>query len=342
MKEYDIARALTQVSDDLLLEAEHAGARKRTIKFHRLVAVAAVIAMLAVTVGAVSVGITWNIEPVTKGADEVYSGYYKPDGDILDFEKLEFSVPLQRVELPEAVLMRVRNVLSRHWDLVNLEEYRQHVEIGPDAEFIFDAWSVDSYMEHFAGCYGVSQKVEHCFDTLEDVEELLGIGFAVPEELRQAIREDAERYGFQGLGVRIFTGKTYAEVRELKGWVSPTEVIVSWQLQHYCGNGTLNGSIVIPLTDETARSGLSGLSYSYEKEGAIWQEEQTIGGREVVLFGNDPEADYDGWSEAVYTEGGIGYCISARREAGEPGYSSPWPFYDSAKEMVLSVLTDGE
>lgn len=342
MKEYDIARALTQVSDDLLLEAEHAGARKRTIKFHRLIAVAAVIAMLAVTVGAVNMGITWSITPENRTGEGLALDYYKDYDGSMDFEKLEFSIPLERVELPEAGLRRVQNVLDRHWSLVDLEEYRQHVEIGPDAEFIFDAWSVDSYMEHFVGCYGVSQEVEHCFDTLEDVEDLLGITFAVPEELRQAIREDAERYGFRGLEVRIFTGKTYAEVRELKGRVIPTEVIVSWELDHYCGNGSLNGSIIIPLTDETARTGLSGLSYSYEKEGAIWQEEQTIGGREVVLFGNDPESDYAGWSEAVYTEGGIGYNISARREAGEPGYSSPWPFYDSAKEMVLSVLTDGE
>lgn len=347
MKEYDIARAMTEVSDDLLLEAEHARVCRRTVKLHRLIAVAAVIAMLAVTVGAANMGVTWNVEKESgEELVEKYGGlawdYYKDHGSCMEFEKLEFSIPLQRVEVSENAVSRLRNVLDRYWHLTRLDDYAMSHEWKEDEEFVFDAWCVDSYMQHFVTVFGVSQSVEPCYGTLEDVEALLGITLAVPDTLREAVRAEAKKYGDAGLQVRIFSGKTYAEVTELKGWVDATKVIVSWQLSDYCTNGSISCSVTVPLTEEAAQQGVQGVYHSYKREGAIWQEEQNIGGRELVFFGNDPEEGYDGWTQAVYTEGGIGYCISARRDADIPYYSPSWPFYDSAKDMVLSVLTDGE
>ena len=346
MKEYEIAHGLTDVSDELLLEAAQAGQRRTRRRYPRIAVVAAIVAMLALTVGAVSLGITWKVEPesgeeLVEKYGEIAWDYYKDNGSTMNFEKLEYSIPLGRVELPEAGMMRLRNILYRHWNLTQLVDYQNAVELGEDQEFWFDASVTDFYLQDFANAYGVSQDVGPCFATLEDVEELLGMKLKVPEALREAIRSESEKYG-SGLGLRIFTGQTYTEVRELKGNAEPIQIVVNWQLSGYCTNGTVNGFISIPLTEETAQSGIQGLHYSYEKEGAIWQEEQTIGKWDVVLFGNDPEEGYNGWAEAIYIQDGIGYAISADRDADIPYYSSSWPYYDSAKAIVLSLLTDGE
>ena len=61
----ELARALTELPDELLLEAEQTAQPGKTVKFRRFLAVAAVIALLAVTVGAVSMGITWKVEEET-------------------------------------------------------------------------------------------------------------------------------------------------------------------------------------------------------------------------------------------------------------------------------------
>ena len=59
----ELARALTDLPDALLLEAERPPLTGKVIKFHRFVAAAAIIALLAVTAYAASVGITWNVVP---------------------------------------------------------------------------------------------------------------------------------------------------------------------------------------------------------------------------------------------------------------------------------------
>ena len=342
----ELARAMTDLPDDLLLEAEQTARTGRVIKFRRFVAAAAVIALLAVTAGAVSMGINWKVEPesgesLVEKYGEIAWDYYKDHGSTMNFEKLEYEIPLGRVELPEAGMNRLRNVLYRYWNMTQLEDYQENAEQCEDWEFVFDASNVDFYLQDFVNAYGVSQDVAPCFETLEDVEALLGVELKVPDALRAAIRTEAEKYG-RGLSLRIRTGKTYGEVRERKGNADPIEIIVNWQLSGYCTNGIVNGTIIIPLTDERAQNGIQGLHYSYEKEGAIWQEEQTVGTRDVTLFGNDPEEGYDGWAEAIYIQDGIGYIVSARRDGDIPHYSPNWPYYDSAKEMVLSLFADGE
>ncbi len=340
----ELARAMTDLSDDLLLEAEQAVRPKKVIKFRRFVAAAAVIALLTMTVGAVSLGIRWKVEPesgekLVEQYGELAWDYYKDHGETMNFEKLEYAIPLGRVELPESAMMRLRNILYRHWNLTQLQNYQQLTEVSEDTPFFFDASDVDFYLQDFADAYGVSQDVDPCFETLEDVEALLGMKLQVPDALREAIRKEAEKYG-SGLSLRILTGKTYAQVREQKGNAEPIAVIVNWQLSGYCTNGTVNGFISIPLTVERAQKGIQGLHYSYEKEGAIWQEEQNIGKRTVTLFGNAPEEGYDGWAKAIYIQDGIGYRISARQDADIPYYSPNWPYYDSARDIVLSLLEE--
>ena len=57
-KHNELARALTELPDELLLEAENAGRRRKPGKLRRIAAAAAIVALLATTVGAAAMGIT--------------------------------------------------------------------------------------------------------------------------------------------------------------------------------------------------------------------------------------------------------------------------------------------
>lgn len=331
----ELARAMTELPDDLLLEAERTDFRRRSVKFRRLAAVAAVIALLAVTVCAVSMGISWTVdkesgETVVSRFGGIALEYYKDYDGTQSFEKLEFTVPLEKVELKKESLTDLGTFLNRWW---NLTRYT-------DAAWVRNApleWEVVGEFDGGIGKYMTADQKELRFESLEDVEQLLGMELAVPDTVREAIRSETETGLDHVLSLRIHAGVTVAQAQTADA-LEPVRVVVHYRLNQYCTNGQVTGSITIPLTAEAASAGLHEISYSYEKEGAIWQEEQTIGGRDLMIFGNDPEMGYDGWCDAVYTSDGIGYSISARRDADIPHYSPGWPNYASARDMLLSLL----
>ena len=336
MKErIELARSMTDLPDDLLLEAEQAVQPRKVIKFRRFVAAAAAIALLAVTAGAVTVGIDWTLKKVSRQEmieefGGIYEEYY--DDPTLDFEKLEYTIPLEVVELRQRNMDDLKDLLRRHWDLTQQADYAACYDPEPNREFVYDSMHVDYFMMDFMSCYNIN-KVVYSFESLEDVENMLGILFDVPQELRTMIREPA-KYDDSKVWVEIHTGVTEAQAAKRKGSVDPTEVLVHFRYSMPDAHAQPTGTIVIPLTDQAARDGLQGLSYSYEKEGAIWQEEHTIGKWNMTLFGNDPQEGFDGWCEAVYTQNGIGYQIEASRRADSPN--------TSAKELLLSVFAEVE
>lgn len=338
----ELARALTDLPDELLLEAERTARPGKTIPFRRLIAAAAVIALLAVTVYAASVGITWNVVPEQEKIEGHANSYYKDDDGILDFEKLEYEIPMGVVTLPEQNLRDLENVLYRHWTLMQQEEYRSCHDWTPDTPFVYDSDGVDAYMESYLNRFGTNLKYQPAFNSLEDMEELLGIKLAVSHEIREAIRAEFEQGYPQALNLWIESGKTMGEVAEAKGITGVAKVVINYELDHFCGNGWVVGTIHIPLTEEAALAGVRGIYYSYEKEGAIWQEEQTIDDRVVKLFGNEPEQGYAGWCKAMYTEGGAAYIISSRVESKAPGRGYAAPCYDTGRDAVLAVLGAGE
>lgn len=342
MKEYDIAHALTDVSDELLLEAAQAGQRRTRRKYPRIAVVAAIVAMLALTVGAVSLGITWKVVPEKENIAGHANSYYKDDDGVLDFEKLEYEIPMGAVTLPEQKLLDLESVLYRHWNLMQQKEYRSYHDWTPETPFVYESYGVDTYMESYLNRFGTNLRHQPAFEDLEDVEALLGIKLAVSQEIREAIRAEFEQGNLHALNVWIESGKTMGEAAEAKGITKVTNVVINFELDHFCGNGWVVGSVHIPLTEEAALAGVHGIYYSYEKEGAIWQEEQTIGGRAIELFGNDPEQGYAGWCKAMYTESGAAYIITSRVESVDPGRSYAAPCYDTGRDAVLAVLGDGE
>ncbi|MBQ7099269.1 MAG: hypothetical protein IJO05_06085 [Oscillospiraceae bacterium] len=322
----ELARALTELPDELLLEEAQLTHRKKPVKFRRLIAAAAVIAMLAVTVGAVSAGITWSqsrktAEEVIQRFGAIYEDYYQTPDGILDFEKLEFNLPLELVELPEQNMARLEGLVRTRW---NLSEQTDEVQ------------ELDFYLQNYKGHY-ISAEVPHnSFGSLTDVEDMLGITLDVPDTLRKAIQADPEGHDNM-VWVRLYAGAT-----ESQSVPEPTKVEIRFQLTGYAGNGQATGTIIVALNEEAAREGMLVESYSYEKEGPFWQEEQTVGGYAVNLYGNDPEEGFDGAAGAVYTSGGIGYHICGSWYRNISSYLWDLPFYDCAKDIVLSLFAGSE
>ena len=316
----ELARALTELPDDLLLEEAQVTHRKKPLKFRRLIAVAAVIALLAGTVGAVSAGISGKVERVSyldliQRYGGIYEEYYNDPS--LGFDKLKYSVPLEVTELPE-----------ENMEILRTLTWRSGLGSGGEA--------VDFYVRHRNGHYSIPDMPFDSFESLTDVEKLLGITLDLPDIVRENL-EVVSEFGSPYVWVRVYARPTGTEKT-----LEPVKLELSFGLDEVATNGQATGSITIALTEEAAREGMLIESYSYEKEGAIWQEELTVGGYAVDLSGNDPQEGFDGWAEAVYTSDGIGYSISARRDADIPYYSPNWPYYDSAKEIVLSLFADTE
>lgn len=340
MNRQDLAYAMTEISDDLLLEAEHMEKQGSTTGFRRVVAAVAVAASLAVTVGAAAVGITWNVRETQHEVGGYAQSYYKDNDGILEGEELNYQVPLTRVELSREAMQRLRDMLWRYWQLSQTEEYAQTHDISPQAEFVYWTDDVDSHMEMYLNRYNPTQTVEPSYTSLEQIEELLGITLDVSTELREAARSTKH-----GIELRVYTGLTVEEVSrgiEEMRFPEPTCVVINYELQGYAGNGQVRGTIVLPLTEAEAQAGLSGGYYSYEKEGPIWQSTETYGSREVCFFGNDPKLGYEGSCRAIYATECGGYILSADIESPDPGRSFPKPTFDTAKDMLLPLLGDSE
>lgn len=343
MERNKLIRAMTELPDDLLLEAEQVSCRRKPVIFRRVAAVAAVAAMLAVTVYAAVAGITWNVdkepvEAVVEKYGDIAWDYYKDYDGTQEFEKLEYTVPLEKVQLKESCYREMEELLRRYWNMAQRADYGQSFDLAPEQEIVFDSDDVEIFFGSLISQYLTMDREVVIFRTLEDVEEVLGVKLAVTDQLRSAIRSASERGWDHVLSLRIYTGVTVGQMLESECTLTPERVVINYQLGGYCTNGRVSGTISIPLTEESARQGLQGLHYSYEKEGPIWQEQQTVGGQGLMLFGNDPEAGYDGWAIGVYTDNGIGYTIHARRDADIPYYTPGWRSYESAKAMVLSLL----
>lgn len=316
----ELARAITELPDELLLEPEQTARSGKIIKFRRLIAAAAVIALLAGTVGAVSAGISGKVERVSyldliQRFGGIYEEYY--DDPSLGFDRLKYSVPLEVTELPEENMEILRTLTWR-------------AGLGSGGE------AVDFYVRHRNGHYSIPDMPFDSFESLTDVEELLGIMLDLPDIVRENL-EVVTKIGRPYVWVRVYARPTGTEKT-----LEPVKLELSFGLDEVADNGQATGSITIALTEEAAREGMLIESYSYEKEGAIWQEELTVGGYAVNLYGNDPQEGFDGWAEAVYTQDGIGYSISARRNADIPYYSPSCPYYDSARELLLSLFADPE
>ena len=323
MKErIELARSMTDLPDDLLLEAEQAVQPRKVIKFRRFVAAAAAIALLAVTAGAVTVGIDWTLKKVSRQEmieefGPIYEEYY--DDPTLDFEKLETNLPLETVELPEENMGKIKELTQRMTQ-----------EKGGN--------EVDFYVQIHGESYSIPENPFVSNWSFADVENMLGITLDIPNALRTMLMETDPPAGFAPMvNVRL-----YARTSKATGDLEPQKVVIYFNLSCFSGLGQAMGTITVPLTEETAWEGMLVEFYSYEKEGPIWHEERTLGGYAVQLIGKDPQEGYDENVAAAYTSGGIGYEFHAHWRGDDPDYFPDMPYYASAMEILLTFMPDSE
>ena len=319
----ELARAMTELPDELLLEQERTARPQRIVKFRRIIAAAATIALLAVTVGAASAGITWDMSEVSRWYmiqkfGGIYEEYY--DGpSTMGFHRVEYRLPLTAAELPEENRARIERLVTNYGNRL----IRSGESIRDGADF---------YLQNYNGHYVIPDIPYNSFGPLEAVEEFLGIPLDVPAPLRKAIAENQE-FDASMVWVRVYARPTADGSALAPDWVE-----IRCQLTEYAEKGQGFFTINVALSEEAAQEGMLVESYSYEKEGPIWQEERTVGGYTVEMYGNDPQEGYDGSAGAVYTSGGIGYHIAGRKFTGTPDYYSERPLFDTAKDIVLSLL----
>lgn len=322
MERNKLARAMNDLPDDLLLEAEQTVQPGKVIKFRRIVAAAAAVALLAVTAGAVTAGIDWTLEKVSRQEmieefGPIYEEYY--DDPTLDFEKLETTLPLEVVELPEENMGKIKALTQRMTQ-----------EKGGN--------EVDFYVQIHGESYSIPENPFVSNWSFADVENMLGITLDIPNALRTMLMETDPPAGFAPMvNVRL-----YARTSKATGNLEPQKVVIYFGLSCFNGLGQAQGTITVPLTEEAAWEGLLVEFYSYEKEGPIWHEERTLGGYTVQLIGNDPQEGYDENVAAAYTSGGIGYEFHAHWRGDDPEYFPDMPYYASAMEILLTFMPDSE
>ena len=318
----ELARAMNDLPDDLLLETEQTARTGKVIKFRRFVAAAAVVALLAVTVGAVTVGIDWTLTKVSRQEmieefGPIYEEYY--DDPTLDFEKLETTLPLEVVELPDENMGKIKGLTQR----MDREKFGSEV---------------DFYVQIHEESYSIPENPFVSNWSFADVENMLGITLDIPDALRTMLMEKDPPAGFAPMvNVRL-----YARTSKATGNLEPQKVVIYFNLSCFSGLGQAQGTITVPLTEEVAWEGLLVEFYSYEKEGPIWHEERTLDGYAVQLIGNDPQEGYDENVAAAYTSGGIGYEFHAHWRGDDPDYFPDEPYYASAMEILLTIMPDSE
>ena len=318
----ELARAMTELPDELLLEQERTARPQRIVKFRRIIAAAATIALLAVTVGAVTVGVDWTLQKVSRQEmieefGGIYEEYY--DDPTLDFEKLEMNLPLEVVELPQENMGKIQALTQR-----------MAQEKGGN--------EVDFYVQIHGESYSIPENPFVSNWSFTDVENMLGITLDIPNALRTMLMETDPPAGFAPMvNVRL-----YARTSKATGNLEPQKVVIYFNLSCFSGLGQAQGTITVPLTEEAAWEGLLVEFYSYEKEGPIWQEERTLGGYAVNLMGNDPQEGYHENVAAAYTSGGIGYEFYAHWRGDDPDYFPDEPYYASAMEILLTIMPDSE
>ena len=337
MDKYELAQALTDVSDDLLMEAESAVARRR-MAGPRMIAAVAAIVLTITACAAVTTGITWHKEQVELDSAGLWLEYYGEYDESLTFDHLELTVPLEQVKLKQDRLEKLEKLLADHWSGTQLSYYKASSIVWENLKDHKDTADADALLMEYQEVHGDHGYCLTGVETLEEAEELLGISLNVSAEVRSALEASAKFDEFEGIRIQVLTGLTVAEMEvllEAGQTPEPVRVVLDFDLVSYCGNGDVEGTIVIPLTRENAEAGyqIEHNSY-YEKEGPIWQETAAYGGREVTLFGNDPQEGYAGWAEAIYTVDGIAYIVNAYKYHLE----YPKPTYDSAKGMLLPLV----
>ena len=317
MKEFEIARALTDVSDDLLLEAENAGAPRKTVKLHRLVAVAAIIAMLTVTVGAVKYGIEYR--------------HGRENAGETGWHTLAFEYPLAPVTIRQEAYDELTEALNADWS----ENWSNE-----------DGWQQNQPELHYRG---IAEQVEERICTIGELEEYLGLDLITSPEIDESARLKWEENQAKGNGTSIlifpcadmikYAAQEYTET----GGVSLQGVVIWVYLGESGTNAYAGLRICIPLTERFAQTYPAEVWYSEPEVGDYEVEALQITGREVLVC-TQPTDDLTKTPTALalYSGDGICYYVYASAEPLRHWLDEPDVMLGHGKERLIPLIENLE
>lgn len=288
MKSYELFEALTDLDDELLMKAESAPKKSYPVRKMGLRAglVAAMAAMLAITVAAVSVSVK-----ILKSV-EIASYYDYLDGSGFYWEydspitTIDFELKEQSLDIPT----QWSEQLTQSWE-----------------DFAYD-------YRYFTGTEvtdGAGNRMQ--FESLGALGDFLDCRFTTSDELDALI---------QGVYVTMVVTDTQRAEQEYQaaGYVTPDGLMVYCVLRRDGGTG-LNADIMqysgLTVYLSCTRS-FSGQYASHPVLSSVQNEEfeqsryVTSGDVEIKLVQNRPSAYYQPTGYAAWCENGIGYLLETR------------------------------
>lgn len=282
MNEWDILQALSDLDDDLLQDAPQRQTPRRLV---RIAMAAAIVALLASTVLAVSVGVrvlhgknTVRLEDIglslPRGQQVEALEYYTAD--------IEFSLQTVTLTLPEEAV----TALTEAWrDFSYDHSYFTGAKLTDAAGKRLDLGSVAGAEAYF----GV--RLMHS----APMDELICGAYAtlVVSDIARAEKEFAETGRVTPDGVEL-----YFPFRRGEGEDALDPAVAR--------EGGL--TVYLALTPEFAQQEGVQRVYSYEKEGALHESGLlTAAGKSILLLENAPQKGYHGFGCAAWCENGVGY-----------------------------------
>lgn len=299
MNSMELMNSLTDLDDDILLEAESVpvkSRRRHTIR--RAVMIAAAAALLCVGVFAAVDGFSLHITDVEWNMEEHHLSeeYYGTDSENLNFHYIEVAYELEPVAIRDAAGRILKNYTT---DALSA---RSHV--------------ADNVRYHCG---------DNLMDSVEGYEEFLGVELALTDQIREAAAEYIPKQEFDSITVSsVPMAQAKSEYAQI-GTVSPSGIMLCFFLTeddydeayNYVNVDNVTVYIYMALDEDYAKECSKDTLASYEKEGALSQEKLLCGDIEVTILYNQPEEGFDGAAHAFYVVDGIYYKVSVWDALGD-------------------------
>lgn len=322
MKDMDLMKAMNELDDNILREAEAFEIKRRHKLLPKIAAVAAAVALLCGTAYAVAnsvrIGYTGKTETLRQ-----------EEGVDITYTETEIVYNLGWHEVPDESLEVLQQLLDEH-----LLWCRDNATWSYQGNSFATYYYQEEYAEEVEEGWHDPGPGNFTFHSFEEAEEFLGLSLDLPPVLREAPLSD------KGICLRVLSDPIGEDESEAGVPDSVTPGCV--ELMFYTENPTddlwvMNGNIIIPLTETFAAEPYTkNISFALDLKGETQMEAFTLGQMEGQLryFRPVEGSEYDdirnGSADAYYTCNGIGYaiytCPSDNCESDDP------------KEVLLSYL----
>jgi len=291
MKKMDLMYAMTELDDELL--NRWSAAKLKRFRFSRIATFAAVLALVTMIVYSAMLGIDY------------WFGY---DGD--GYYTIDYHYSMETAVIHQAAYEDMAEALVDnhiyYQNRIECEDYTQ-----PDTQSLEYSDALDQ-----AWLFSLGQEL----NSLEEVEDYLGVDFHVSPEIRDAVNSSFQFRSETNIPVFVTAyGPCYqdaaAEFRNT-GTVTPLGVKVELSfLDEEQKNWNVGLRVYIALTEDFAEQFRPDTWYSPEGSGQYRVRDYSNGSQEFMIANSEYSEEYGGVCLALYEDSGVGYEL----------YCCTWP-----------------